>query len=60
LNGGTTQKIMQNRYKLILIAAAHTLANFVKGYTKFLSSGEQVTQDYWGQPVIKSAILKTN
>jgi hypothetical protein len=39
---------MQNHYKLIIIVAALTLANFVKGHTTFLSSDEHVTQDYWG------------
>jgi uncharacterized protein (TIGR02145 family) len=45
---------MQNCYKLILIVAALTLANFVKGQTTFLCSGEQVTLEaganYWGTP----------
>jgi uncharacterized protein (TIGR02145 family) len=45
---------MQNRYKLIFIFAALTLANFVKGQTTFLCSGEQVTLEaganYWGTP----------
>ena len=45
---------MQNRYKLIFFFAALTLANFVKGQTTFLCSGEQVTLEaganYWGTP----------
>jgi len=45
---------MQNRYKLIFIFAALTLANFVKGQTTFLCSGEQVNlqaaENYWGLP----------
>jgi len=45
---------MQNCYKLIFFFAALTLANFVKGQTTFLCSGEQVTLEaganYWGTP----------